>query len=216
MAFNQAEQLSPDSAENVYIVDGDQVACESLASLVSGESWHLEIFGSAEEFLGYQLELIPSCLMLEVSLPGLGGLELQKIVAAERPDIPIIFVASDGDVATTVQAMKAGAAEFFTKPFCREELIGAIGDSLERSRHAVTRQVEHRALRTCYASLSPREREVMALVSSGLLNKQVGSELGISEITVKAHRGQVMRKMRAGSLANLVRMAAMLGASTAP
>ena len=194
----------------VFILDEDKAASESLALLISGEGWRPEIFTSAEEFLARPLEFVPSCLLLEVSLPGLSGLELQKRVAGKRPDIPIIFLSAKFDVPTTVQAMKAGAAEFFTKPFSEKELLGSIREALEGSRHAVVRAAENRVLETRFASLSTRERQVMALVVSGLLNKQVGSELGISEITVKAHRGQAMNKMRAKSLPDLVRMAAEL------
>jgi FixJ family two-component response regulator len=153
---------------------------------------------------------MPSCLVLDISLPGLTGLELQKHIAVERTDIPIIFVSGYADVPTTVQAMKAGAVEFLIKPFSDDVLLSAIRAALERSRIALSREAEMRVLENRYASLSCRERQVMALVVSGLLNKQIGGELGISEITVKAHRGKVMHKMQADSLADLVRMATKL------
>ncbi|HTV15335.1 MAG TPA: response regulator [Acidobacteriaceae bacterium] len=198
----------------VFIVDEDNSVCELLAQLVAGEGWRPVIFPSAEAFLHPRLELVPSCLLLEVSLPGLSGLELQKRVITQRPEIPVIFLAGRSDLAEAIQAMKAGAVEFFTKPVREEELLSAMRGALAQSRVAVARTVEKRALQKRYASLTLRERQVLALVSSGWLNKQVGGELGISEITVKAHRGQVMRKMRANSLPDLVRMAERLGAST--
>ena len=173
-----------------------------------------ETFASAQEFLDHPRVAIPSCLVLDVSLPGLNGLDLQQQIACERNALPIIFITGYGDVPKTVQAMKAGAVEFLTKPFNDEVLLTAIQQALERSRFALAQEAEMQELRNCYASLTPREREVMALVVSGLLNKQVGGELGISEITVKAHRGQVMQKMKANSVADLVKMAARLHSST--
>jgi FixJ family two-component response regulator len=200
----------------VFVVDDDISVRESLQLLLQSEGWHPETFASAQEFLDRPRSLVPSCLVLDVSLPGLNGLELQKRVAVERPDMPIIFITGYGDVPTTVRAMKAGAVEFLTKPFSDDVLLNAIRQAVERSRVALGYQAEMQALRNCYASLTHRERQVMALVVSGLLNKQVGGELGISEITVKAHRGKVMQKMKADSLAALVKMAARLRLSGVP
>jgi FixJ family two-component response regulator len=194
----------------VFVVDDDISVRESLELLIRCEGLQPETFASAQEFLTRPRVLVPSCLVLDYSLPGLNGLEVQKRVAVERKDMPIIFITGHGDVPMTVQAMKAGAVEFLTKPFGDEALLSAIRFAIERSRVALGREAEMRVLQDCYASLSLRERQVMALVVSGLLNKQVGGELGISEITVKAHRGKVMQKMKADSLADLVRMAARL------
>jgi FixJ family two-component response regulator len=198
------------SAPIVFVVDDDVSVRESLESLIRCEGWQPETFSSAQTFLSCPRALVPSCLVLDVSLPGLNGLELQKRVAVERTDMPIIFITGYGDVPMTVQAMKAGAVEFLTKPFNDDVLLSAIRAALERSRVALILETEMRALRDRYASLSQRERQVMVLVVSGLLNKQVARELGISEVTVKAHRGKVMQKMKADSLADLVKMAARL------
>jgi FixJ family two-component response regulator len=194
----------------VFVVDDDISVRESLELLIRHEGWHVETFMSAQEFLDRPREFAPSCLVLDISLPGLNGLELQKRVVVERPDMPIIFITGYGDIPMTVRAMKAGAVEFLTKPLGDEALLGAIRSAIERSKSLAGRDAELRALKSRYASLSSREREVFALVVAGLPNKQVGSELGISEITVKAHRGNVMRKMKADSLPELVNMAVRL------
>src|ERR1700731_977178 len=194
----------------VFVVDDDVWIRESLQTLLRDEGWHPETFASAQEFLDRPRAFIPSCLVLDISLPGINGLELQKRVAVERTDMPIIFITGYRDVPMTVQAMKAGAVEFLTKPFGEDALLSAIRAALERSRVALSQEAEMRVLRGRDASLSRREQQVMALVVSGLLNKQIGGELGISEITVKAHRGKVMQKMKADSLADLVRIAAKL------
>ena len=194
----------------VYVVDDDVSVRESLELLIQNEGWRPQTFSSAQEFLDHDYSPGPSCLILDISLPGLDGLELQKRVAADRFEIPIIFITGHGDIPKTVQAMKGGAVEFLTKPFNDEVLLTAIRRALERSRVLLAHENELRQLRDRYASLTARERQVMALVVSGLLNKQVGGELGISEITVKAHRGQVMQKMKAESVADLVKMAGRL------
>jgi FixJ family two-component response regulator len=198
----------------VFVVDDDVSVRESLESLLRCEGWEAETFTSAEQFLIRPRPIVPSCLVLDVSLPGLNGLDLQKRLALERTEMPIMFITGRGDVPTSVQAMKAGAVEFLMKPFKQNVLLGAIREGLDRSRLAIAREVEMGHLRNRYASLTRRERQVMALVVSGLLNKQVGGELGVSEITVKAHRGQVMRKMKAESFADLVKIAARLSPET--
>jgi FixJ family two-component response regulator len=198
-------------APKVFIVDADEAACESLAVLITREGWSPETFASGEEFLAHSIDPAPGCLILDVSLPGLSGLQLQKHAAVKCPHISIIFLSANSDIPTTVEAMKAGAQEFLTKPFRENELLSAVKEALERSRLVSARKAEKQALQERFTALSVRQRQVMALVSSGLLNKQVGEELGISEITVKAHRGQVMQKMQANSLADLVKMAGRLG-----
>jgi FixJ family two-component response regulator len=195
----------------VFFIGDDISEQESLKSLIRREGWQLETFESAREFLARPRPLVPSCLILALSLPDLNGLEVQKQLTRERAEVPIVVISGYADVPTTVQAMKAGAVDFLLNPFSNAVLLlDALHESLERSRRTLDREMEISDLRTRYASLTPRERQVMALVVSGLLNKQVGGELGISEITVKAHRGQVMQKMKANSLADLVRMAAEL------
>jgi FixJ family two-component response regulator len=200
----------------VFVVDDDISVRESLELMIQASGWRSETCASAQEFLAHPRAAVPSCLILDVTLPDVSGLDLQKRVAVDRSDMPVIFITGHGDIPTSVQAMKAGAIEFLTKPFRDQALLGAIEHGLERSRRALADDAGMKALRERYASLTPREREVMVLVVSGLLNKQVAGELGISEITVKAHRGQVMRKMEAGSLPALVRMVARLGLAAAP
>jgi FixJ family two-component response regulator len=196
----------------VFVVDDDVSVRESLDALIRNAGWDAETFESAQEFLAHPRVLDPSCLILDVSLPDLDGLELQERVAIDRQDMPIIFITGHGDIPMTVRAMRAGAVEFLTKPFGDDELLSAIASAIERSRVTLQQEAGTHDLRARYATLSQREREVLALVVSGLLNKQIAGELRISQITVKAHRGNVMRKMQAGSLANLVKMAGRLGA----
>jgi FixJ family two-component response regulator len=205
----------PDLTSIVFVVDDDVSVRESLELLIRTAGWQPETFTSAQEFLSRPRATAPCCLVLDVTLPGLNGLELQQQLV-DRTDMPIIFITGHGDVPMSVQAMKAGAVEFLMKPFKNDVLLGAIRGAIERSRAALRQESEMQGLRSSYASLTPREREVMILVVSGLLNKQVGGELGISEITVKAHRGQMMRKMKADSLPDLVTMAARLGLRAAP
>jgi FixJ family two-component response regulator len=195
----------------VFVVDDDVSVRESLELLISSAGWRCETFASAAQFLARPRLTVPSCLVLDVRLPDLNGLDLQQRVASERGDMPIIFITGYGDVPMTVKAMKAGAVEFLTKPFSAEVLLSAIQSAINRSTRVLGDEAEMSIVREAYASLSRRERDVMALVVTGHLNKQVAVELGISEITVKAHRGRVMRKMHADSLAHLVNIAARLG-----
>lgn len=200
----------PNTTPTVFVVDDDISVRESLEALIRFEGWQAETFASAQEFLARPRTFSPSCLVLDVSLPDLNGLDLQKLIAADRSEMPIIFITGYGDVPMTVRAMKAGAIEFLTKPIDTDALLTAIRDALERSFATLDQESEIQSLRDRYALLSRREREVMALVVSGLGNKQVGFKLGISEITVKAHRGKVMRKMNVDSLADLVKISVRL------
>jgi FixJ family two-component response regulator len=195
----------------VFVVDDDVSVRESLELLVKFAGWQPETFASAADFLAHPRTRMPCCLVLDVSLPDLNGLELQKLIASDRTDMPIIFITGHGDVPMTVQAMKAGAVEFLTKPFDDEVLLGAIRQAIERSAAVLDDQAEVNELRSSYESLTPREQEVMRLVVAGMLNKQIGLKLGISEITVKAHRGKMMQKMQADSVAELVKTAMKLG-----
>jgi|SRR5579871_4703851 len=194
----------------VFIVDDDISVRESLEVLIRQAGWQPEPCASAQEFLAHSHGLAPSCLVLDVSLPDLNGLELQSRIGANYIDMPIIFITGHGDVPMTVQAMKAGAVDFLTKPFDDDALLAAIETALARSEASIEQEVQKQSLRDRYGTLSPREQEVMALVVTGLMNKQVAGRLGITEVTVKAHRGQVMRKMRAKSVPDLVKMAASL------
>ncbi len=206
------ERSFPESNQKplVFIVDDDISVRESLQALIGWAGWQPETFASAQAFLARSRNKVPCCLVLDVSLPGLSGLELQKLIAPERRDMPIIFITGHGDIPMSVQAIKAGAVEFLTKPIDDEALLNAIRFAIERSRATLENEAQEQALHERFASLTPREREVMLLVVSGLLNKQIGAKIGISEITVKAHRGKMMQKMEADSLADLVRMSVSL------
>lgn len=194
----------------VFVVDDDVSVREALEELVRLEGWQPVLFSSAQAFLDHNQQRVPSCLILDVNLPDLSGLDLQKALVVERAEIPIIFITGFGDVPMSVQAMKAGALEFLTKPFSNEVIIEAISNALSRSASALKADASVQVIKDLYASLSRREQQVMELVVSGLMNKQVGAHLGISEITVKAHRGKVMRKMNAMTLADLISMSRAL------
>lgn len=216
LLINIAEERSSSMSQDkpiVFVVDDDISVRESLEFLIRDVGWQSETFESAQAFLLYPRVFVPSCLVLDVNLPGLNGLDLQRRVGIDRTGMPIIFITGYADVPMAIRAMKAGAVEFLTKPFGDGTLLSAIQEALELSKAALDHEAKMRELRERYDSLSQREREVMALVVRGLLNKQVGFELGISEITVKAHRGSVMRKMNAGSLAGLVNISANLSLS---
>ena len=200
----------------VFVVDDDPSVREALESLIVQAGWRAHVFESAQGFLNFPRVSVPSCLVLDVTMPGLNGLELQSLIAGDRIDMPIIFITGHADVPMTVKAMKAGAVEFLTKPVAEDVLINAIGSAIARSRITLDQESERQTLRSLYAKLTPRERDVMTLVVRGLLNKQVGGELGMAEITVKAHRGQIMRKMKAATFADLVNMGARLGLTPAP
>jgi FixJ family two-component response regulator len=195
----------------VFVVDDDEAVCEALSSLIRSEGFSVETFRTAREFLKRGPPNVPACLVLDVRLPGLSGLDLQAELAAAHNPIPIIFITGHGSIPLTVRAMKAGAAEFLTKPFRDEEFLQAVQSAIDRDRAGLAIRLEALDLHTRYQSLTPRERDVMKLVVQGMLNKQAAAELGTSEVTIKIHRGQVMRKMQATSLADLVRMAARLG-----
>jgi FixJ family two-component response regulator len=195
---------------SVFVIDDDPAVRESLGHVIRDAGWRAELFASAEEFLRRDREPRPACLILDVNLPRLGGLELQRRLAANGDALQIVFITAVGDVHTTVRAMKAGAVEFLTKPLNPDALLDAVDEALTRSAAIVEREAATRELRERYATLTPRERQVLELVVSGRLNKQVGFMLGITEITVKAHRGKLMRKMEAKSIADLVRKASLL------
>jgi FixJ family two-component response regulator len=199
----------------VFVVDDDISVRESLELLIKSADWHPETFASAGAFLEHPRTTMPNCLLLDISLPDLNGLELQKLIASERTDMPIIFITGHGDVPITVQAMKGGAVEFLTKPFDDEVLLNAIRHAIRRSAAVLDDQAEVTALRSNYESLTSREQEVLQLVVAGMLNKQIGLKLGISEITVKAHRGKMMQKMKSDSVADLVKTAVRLGLTPA-
>lgn len=215
-AIRSGSKAMPDTQSTVIVVDDDISTREGLEALLCAAGWSVESFASAAEFLAWRGPSGPSCLLLDVGLPDLNGLDLQDRIAGDRPEMPIIFITGYGDVPMTVRAMKAGAVEFLTKPLGEDVLLDAVEKAIEHSRIANEQQSGQRDLEARHASLSPREKQVMALVVSGLLNKQVGYELGISEITVKAHRGRVMEKMKAKSFADLVKMSASLGGAALP
>ncbi len=200
----------------VFIVDDDPLVRDSIADLLDSAGFMVRTFGSATDFVRGERPDLPACLILDVQLPGLSGLDLQAELATSGIDMPIIFITGHGDIPMSVRAMKAGAVEFLTKPFRQPELLDAVQEAVRRDRDSRTQRSEIAELRKRLQTLTPREHQVFALVVTGLLNKQIGGELGTTELTIKAHRGQVMRKMRAGSLADLVRMAEKLKIPAAP
>jgi FixJ family two-component response regulator len=200
----------PQPTPMVFVVEDDASVREALAGLIRSAGWNVEVYVSADEFLARPRADGPSCLVLDVGLPGLSGLDLQSRMAELHQDIPIVFITGHGDIPMSVRAMKAGAVEFLTKPFIDQDLLDGIQVAIERDRIARSEEAQLRELRECYASLTPREQQVLELVISGRLNKQAAAELGISEITIKVHRGRVMAKMRATSLPDLVNRAAKL------